>query len=107
MRDARTQIARGIDGITRGAAERKPNSPHQTGNQIYRQKSWRWTIGKHQPRIDRTNNKYQNKSGNDFTQQVWQKVADRRRGAKAPKFSGSILRLTPMRKILQPHEHRS
>lgn len=65
--DARTQVARWIDGIAGGAAQGKPDAPHQAAHKIRAQSSGR-TRRRHLLRENRANYEDENKRCADFTE---------------------------------------
>src|SRR6267378_1539000 len=91
MRNARTKIASWINGISRGAAERQADAPCGSAR--------RYILGK-----NCANDEDENKRGDDFTEQVREKAANRRPGAEASKLRRHIGCLLPVRKIVKPYQ---
>src|SRR6266436_2176272 len=103
MRNARTKIASRINGISRGAAERQADAPDEAANEVRAEtrcgSARRYILGK-----NCANDEDENKRGDDFTEQVREKAANRRSGAEASKLRRHIGCLLPVRKIVKPYQ---
>src|SRR5882672_10322183 len=103
MRNARTKIASRINGISRGAAERQADAPDEAANEVGAEprcgSACRYILGK-----NCANDEDENKRGDDFTEQVREKAANRRPGAEASKLRHHIGCLLPVRKIVKPDQ---
>src|SRR5882724_1030536 len=103
MRNARTKIASRINGISRGAAERQADAPDEAANEVGAEprcgSACRYILGK-----NCANDEDENKRGDDFTEQVREKAANRRPGAEASKLRRHIGCLLPVRKIVKPDQ---
>src|SRR5262252_4526965 len=104
MRQSRSEVPSGIDGVASGAAKGKPDSPHQCGYQVWTQ-SGRWTRIGHRFGKNRAYHQDKNESSQDLTHEVRAKSADRRRSAETREFEGLIGSLCPVRHKMKPDEN--
>src|SRR6266404_4340439 len=103
MRNARTKIASRINGISRGAAERQADAPNEAADEIGTEPR-RGSASRYLLRENCANDKDENKCGDDFTEQVREKAANRGPGAEAAKLRRRIGCLLPVRKIVKPDQ---
>src|SRR6267143_138659 len=103
MCNARTKIASRINGISRWAAERQADAPDEAANEVGAEPRRRPAL-RYLLRENCANDKDENKCGDDFTEQVREKAANRGPGAEAAKLRRRIGCLLPVRKIVKPDQ---
>src|SRR5262249_39166666 len=102
--DARAEVPRWIDGVSRSAAEREADGPDENAYQIGPDAGCHCT--------DRLGGRGhgdedENKGANDFRNEVGERVANRRRSTENAQLEVGIGGFFPVRKILQPNKDRS
>jgi hypothetical protein len=100
--NARAQVSRGIDGISRGAAEGETDGPDKNANKI------RADAGSHGADgfcRHGDGNEYEDEGANDLGDKVGESVAYGGRGAEDAQLEIRVSGFFPMRKILEPDEN--
>src|SRR5207249_7447945 len=108
MRDARAQVARGIDRVPCRPAQRQPDAPYQTPDEIAAETGSR-TGGGDALREDRADNKDEHESPDNLAHQVGNELSDGRGGAEAGALQRRVRCYAPVWQIVQPRseEHTS
>src|SRR6266550_55913 len=103
MRDARAQVTRGIDRVPCRTAQRQPDAPHETADEIGAE-SGRRTGGGDALREDRADHKDEHERADDLAHQVGNELADGRRGAETRTLERRVRCNAPVWQIVQPHQ---
>src|SRR5439155_22308553 len=102
MRDARAQVTRGIDRVPCRTAQRQPDAPHETADEIGAE-SGRRTGGGEALREDRAEHKDEHERADDLAHQVGNELADGRPGEETRTLERSIRWNTAVRDIVAPY----
>src|SRR5262245_51460763 len=101
VRDARPEIAGGIDGVPGRSAQRESDGPDEKAHKIW-SKARRIASANDGLGEDRACDKYQNESSDDLADGIAGGIANRRTGGIAGQLQSGLGRFPPMWKILQP-----
>ena len=102
--DARAKVARGIDRVSRGAAERETDGPNENADEIRSDARGHRAdgFGGHGD-----GNEHEDKGADDFGDKVSESVADSGGGAEDAELEIGVSGLFPVREILEPDENGS
>src|SRR5580698_8601275 len=106
VRDSRSEVARRINRVAGGGAERKADAPYDHADQVW-SKSRREAVRGHCFRDHGAYGEDEHKCSDDFTQQIPRKRSNRRTGAENRKLGDRIVRNFPVRPVMEENQHRT
>src|SRR4051812_17698633 len=106
--EPRSEIARRIDCVAGGTAERESDREHQQSDEQWREAFFEAAV-RHQVfrTQDRKHTRDEDGGADDFRQQVGERAADGRAGAEDSELATLVGRRLPVRKVRDPDDHAS
>src|ERR1700680_2690954 len=105
VRQTRTEVAGGVDRVSRGRTERQPNGPDEASHQK-RGQAGNGPRGENQLGSDGPHEDDEHEGRRDFTEEIEAERTNGRRRAENRELRGGILRHLPMRIVEEPDGRR-